>query len=159
VTIAMRPQPRTADQHIDSGLAELVAAVGAPAAPVPSAEVVAVLARATAVLGGRELRAATRLAAERLERSLPTTEPLPARPAGASAGPAPTTWPASAPSCWRPAGRPARWPACGWPTPWPRPCTPPDPRAPTPTRAASWSGTRRPPPTRAPGRWPKPSPR
>jgi hypothetical protein len=84
VTIAMHPQPRTVDQHIDSGLAELVAAVGAPAAPVPSAEVVAVLARATGVLGGRELRAATRLAAERLERSLPTTEPLPAGLAGSS---------------------------------------------------------------------------
>jgi hypothetical protein len=84
VTIAMRPQSRTAEDLLHAGLAELVAAVTAPAAPVPSAGVVTVLARATAVLGGRELRAATRLAAERLERSLPAGDPLPAGMPGAS---------------------------------------------------------------------------
>jgi hypothetical protein len=78
VTIVMHPRTRTTDTLLDAGLAELVDAVGAPGAPAPSAEVVAVLARATGLLGGRELRAATRLAAERLERSLPTTDPLPA---------------------------------------------------------------------------------
>src|SRR4051794_41896630 len=75
---------RTVDDRLDAGLAELVAEVTAPASAVPSAEVVTVLARATAVLGGRELRAATRLAAERLERSLPAGDPPPAGLAGAS---------------------------------------------------------------------------
>jgi hypothetical protein len=77
VTIAMQT-PGTTDDLLDAGLADLVDAVTAPAAPVPSPEVVALLARATGLLGGRDLRAATRSAAERLERSIPAGDPIPA---------------------------------------------------------------------------------
>jgi hypothetical protein len=77
VTTAMHPHPATTDAPLAADLARLVDAVLAPAAPVPAPAAVAVLARAAAALGGRELRAATRSAAERLERALPADDPLP----------------------------------------------------------------------------------
>jgi Lanthionine synthetase C-like protein len=73
VTVVMQPQPDTADLLLEAGLADLVEAVGVADAPA-SAEVVALLAQATALRGGRELRAATLAAADRLQRSL--AEPL-----------------------------------------------------------------------------------
>jgi hypothetical protein len=69
VAPARTPAPDAGpDTALDAGLARLVAASGAPGAGA-TADVVLLLAAATAAIGGRDLRAATRRAAGALERS------------------------------------------------------------------------------------------
>jgi hypothetical protein len=76
-TPVREPGPGT-DPVLDAGLARLVDAVVRPGAAEASAEFVVLLARATAARGGRELRAATRIAATALERSpAPGAAPVP----------------------------------------------------------------------------------